>query len=309
MIATHDPATNLTAPCRLCGGPSTAAFEVGDRNRGLGAEVFAYCTCTSCGVIFQPEVPADLGRYYEQGGYGSVRDPEVMRFVRGEEIKLGLVRRHVPGGRMVEIGPGPGRFTRVAQRAGFEVTAIEMDPEYCRDLHDVLGVSAIHSNDPADALAELPPSSAVVMWHVIEHLPDPWEVVRRCVENLEPGGVLAISTPNPDSFQYRMLGRYWAHVDAPRHLQLIPSATLDRRLGELGMRAVLTTTTDQVGRDCNRLGWEYAIRRHPARRPSTGASMAASWWIALAFSAIERRGLAGAAYTSVFLRGDGPLGS
>jgi len=203
---------------------------------------------------------------------------------------------------MIEIGPGPGMFTRVAQRGGYQVTAIEMEPQYCRQLRELLGVRAIESDDPAEVLPTLPPAAAIVMWHVIEHLPDPWLVLSRCVENLRAGGVLAISTPNPASLQFRLLGRYWAHLDAPRHLQLIPAGTLESRLAELGMRHCLTTSTDPVGLDCNRLGWEYAVRRYPARRPSTPITMAVSGAITLALSGIERRGLAGSTYTSVFLR-------
>jgi SAM-dependent methyltransferase len=247
-------------------------------------------------------VPSDLGSYYATDGYGSVSDVEVPRFVRGEEAKLKLVQRFAHGGPMVEIGPGPGMFTRVAQRAGYDVTAIEMDPEYCRQLRDLLGVRAIESDDPAEVLPTLEPAAVVVMWHVIEHLADPWRVLSCCVESLQPGGVLAISTPNPASLQFRLLSRYWAHLDAPRHLQLIPAGTLRSRLAQLGMRHALTTTTDPVGRDCNRLGWEYAVRRHPARRPSTPITMAMSWSITRALSGIERRGLAGATYTSLFLR-------
>ena len=61
------------------------------------------------------------------------------------------------------------------------------------------------------------------MWHVIEHLRRPWEVIERAAANLQDGGVLAIATPNPRALQFKLLRRRWAHLDAPRHLFLIPS--------------------------------------------------------------------------------------
>ena len=219
--------------------------------------------------MFAAKTPDDLGRYYEADGYGSHSDHFVEEFVRREQAKVELVSRFAPAGRLVEIGPGPGMFARAALRAGFDYGAIEMDPGYCRYLADELGVQAINSAAPADALATLAPSRAIVMWHAIEHLPHPADVLLAASENLQEGGVLAISTPNPDSLQFRLLGRYWAHLDAPRHLQLIPHSALQSSLARLGMRHALTTTTDPVGLECNRLGWEYAIRRHPARRSST----------------------------------------
>ncbi len=288
--------------CRLCGGPSVHEFVVGDRNRGLGPGRFEYRRCKDCGAIALTEVPTYLGRYYPVHGYGHGSQHLTPELVCRETAKLELMQELAPPGPIIEIGPGPGLFTRVAKAAGFEVTALEMDPHYCRHLTEQLGVRAIQTTDPESVLPTLPPSQAVVMWHVIEHLPRPWEVLERSVENLAPGGIIALSCPNPDSLQFRALGRYWTHVDAPRHLQLIPASALERRLAALGMRLVRITTADPVGKALNRMGWEAMARRHPARRAQTMNQLHVARAITLALAAVERRGLQGAAYTAVFVR-------
>jgi 2-polyprenyl-3-methyl-5-hydroxy-6-metoxy-1,4-benzoquinol methylase len=299
-VNTRGPAQLL---CPICGeGQSRLAFEVGDRNRELGPVRSRYRRCEICGTLFASEIPDDLGRYYEADGYGSHSDHFVEEFVRREQAKVELVSRFAPTGRMVEIGPGPGMFARAALRAGFDYRAIEMDPGYCRYLAEELGVQAINSDAPVEALATLAPSRAIVMWHAIEHLPQPANVLLAASQNLEDGGVLAISTPNPNSLQFRLLGRYWAHLDAPRHLQLIPHSALRSDLAKLGMRHALTTTTDLVGLECNRLGWEYAVRRHPARRSSTATSMRLAKLLAIGLRPIEKHRLLGTAYTSIFVK-------
>jgi 2-polyprenyl-3-methyl-5-hydroxy-6-metoxy-1,4-benzoquinol methylase len=294
------PETGGSRPCRLCGAPSSRAFVVGDRNRGLGPEQFEYRRCGSCRSVFIERVPADLGRYYAADGYGSVTAAESAHVMLGEQNKLELLQPLVSERTLVEIGPGPGTFTRAAQRAGFEVTAIEMDERYCRELSETLGIRAINSDEPASALATLEPQGAIVMWHAIEHLPQPWRVLEACRAALRPGGVLAISTPNPDSLQFRLLGRYWGHLDAPRHLQLLPAATLRAKAEGLGLRHALTTTTDQVGLDCNRLGWELAVRRHPARHRSSVLTMSVSGTVTRALAGVEAADLRGSTYTSLF---------
>jgi 2-polyprenyl-3-methyl-5-hydroxy-6-metoxy-1,4-benzoquinol methylase len=302
----HDLGNPSEIACRLCGGRSTEAFVVGDRNRELGPGEFSYQRCQVCRAVFLVSVPADLDRYYAADGYGSPGEEMVPELLARELAKLELITRFVPPGPMVEIGPGPGLFTRTAKAAGFEITAIEMDRRYCDHLNTVLGVRAIESESPAEILPTLGPTRAIVMWHVIEHLNDPWETLTRCVQILEPGGIIAISTPNPESIQFRLLGRYWAHVDAPRHLQLVPAHTLDQQMSEIGMRRALTTTSDPVGTELNRMGWEFALRRHPARRArrvTTATSMLAAKAITMVLRGVERRGLAGASYTSVFVRG------
>jgi 2-polyprenyl-3-methyl-5-hydroxy-6-metoxy-1,4-benzoquinol methylase len=213
-----------------------------------------------------------------------------------------LQQRAGGAGRLVEIGPGEGVFARAAQNAGFDVTAIEMDARACAHLRDVAGVQAIESDAPEDAIAALPPSRAVVMWHVIEHLRRPWQVIERAAANLHDGGVLAIATPNPRALQFRLLRRRWAHLDAPRHLFLIPADTLARRCGELGLQLQDTTTDDAAGRHWNRFGWEYALRRAPRSRPAPRGTVALSAAIARALSPLERREGNGCAYTSIFVK-------
>jgi SAM-dependent methyltransferase len=275
---------------------------VGDRNRGIAGQSFEYRRCRSCGTTFLHDVPADLGRYYPEDYYVLPARAELDRAAMGEAPRLEMLRSFVPRGPIVEIGAGFGVFSRAARRAGFDVTAIEMDGRCCEYLVDVVGVRALRSDTPERALADVGPTRAIVMWHVLEHLPRPWEVLEEVAGRLEPGGVFALAMPNPDSLQFRLLAGRWAHVDAPRHLFLIPFSALSARADELGLECRLLTTSDPASRGWNVFGWEYAIRRHPARRGSTLVTRTLSRLLALALSPLERRGMNGTAYTAVFVK-------
>lgn len=292
------------APCPLCGSLALPAFAVGDRNRGIASESapFPYRRCTSCESYFLLPVPADLDRHYPPSYHSWPNARELDRIAQTEIPKLDLLRAAVTSGRLLEIGPGAGLFTRAAVLTGFDVTVIEMDARCCEYIESVVGARAVHSDRPDLAVAELPPFDAIAMWHVIEHLSDPWTVLEASARSLTPGGAVIIGTPNPQALQFRLLGRYWAHVDAPRHLFLIPAATLGGRAAELGLRHAMTTTADPAGRHWNRFGWEYALRRCPARRPTTPVTQAASLALTLALRPWETRGLNGATYTSLFVR-------
>jgi SAM-dependent methyltransferase len=292
--------------CPLCGGSAQAAFRVSDRNRGIvSAAPFEYDRCTVCGSYFLVDPPADLARFYPPD-YHQPPDGELLeRQAREEQPKLDLVQAVSAGGELLEIGPGMGMFARAAVLAGYGVTTVEMDPDCCAYLETVVGARAICSDDPAAGIAGLGFFDAIAMWHVIEHLARPWAVLEAAAGKLAPGGVLAVATPNPDAFQFRVLGARWAHVDAPRHLQLISEPALRRKAGELGLVHVRSTTTDPAGRHWNRFGWDYAVRRHPARHPSTYATQSVARALTAAARPFEGRGLAGAAYTAVFARPGG----
>ena len=165
-----------------------------------------------------------------------------------EAPKLELIMRHATGGRFVEIGSGSGALSRAAHNAGFKVTAIEMDAACCEYLERVVGVQAIQSDAPDRVLSDLDPANAIAMWHVLEHVPCPCRLVDAAAARLAPGGVLAVATPNPQSLQFRLLRGRWAHVDAPRHLSLIPYAALRARCHDVGLTATWVTTNDPTGR-------------------------------------------------------------
>jgi len=294
----HEP----VSPCPLCGAAASAAFTVTDRNRAVSDARFIYYRCPGCGSHFLAEVPADLGRYYPADYYALPSAEELDDLAQRELHKIELLRRWVAPGRLVEIGAGFGVFARAARNAGFDVTAIEMDRRSVEYLDAVVGVHAIESSRPEGVLATLPPSRAIVLWHSIEHLPRPWDVLERAAANLEPGGILIVAAPNPQALQFRLLGARWAHVDAPRHLFLIPVGALARRSAELGLTPAFTTTADPAGRHWNRFGWEHAMRRDPGRRPSTASTRALSLLLTQALRPIETRGLSGTAYTAVFVK-------
>jgi hypothetical protein len=297
----EDRDSEQTPACPLCGGRSRHAFSVSDLNRGASDLRFPYALCRECGSYFLADPPDDLSPYYPQAYYSLTSSAELDRLADAEP-NVGLLLEHVEPGRLVEIGPGEGVFARAALNAGFDVSTIEMDARACEHLRSVVGVNATNSALPEEILPTLPPSRAIVMWHVIEHLRRPWAVIERAASNLEPGGVLAIASPNPRSLQFRMLGRRWAHVDAPRHLFLIPPQTLAARCEQLGLRLLNTTTADAAGRHWNRFGWEYALRRTPRSRPPGRAGAALAALIARLVRPLETRGENGCAYTSIFVK-------
>jgi SAM-dependent methyltransferase len=289
----------VTRPCPRCGGAASFALRTFDRNRVVSQERFEYWRCGACSLLWLPAVPADLGAYYPADYHESIAPPQIDAAIAAEQPHVDLVTAHVQPGQMVEIGPSQGIFAQAAQRAGFDVVGMEMDADCCRRLERV-GVRAINTMTPEDELPALAPSRAVAMWHVIEHLPDPWIVLRAIAANLAPGGVLVLATPNPDSFQFRLLGARWVHLDAPRHLSLIPLAALRDEAAGLGLELMSATTSDKAGVLANRLGWERALMPPPVLRRDPRFAYLAGRVLRGQFAAWEARGMRGSAYTAVF---------
>jgi SAM-dependent methyltransferase len=76
----------------------------------------------------------------------------------------------------------------------------------------------------------------VTLVHVIEHLPTPAALLRRVVSWIRPGGRLFVAYPNPASWQARLFGPAWFHLDPPRHLSLVPPESLIASMEREGLR-------------------------------------------------------------------------
>jgi len=264
-----DGGGDFAVRCPLCGGTGRHLLYARDRNRETSDERFSYARCRECATVFLQDPPADLARYYEGDYYGFdedgepswKRDPERLR---SAAYRARLLLDHVTAGPLIEIGSGTGAFAVAARDAGFQVEAIEMSERCCEYLDAQDGISATRSDRPLDVLPALPAASAVVLWHVLEHLPNPAEVLEAAARKLQAGGVLALAVPNPRSLQFRLLRARWAHLDAPRHLCLTPASALVEQGRRAGLERVGLTTSDPDGLACNRFGWINALQPRPA---------------------------------------------
>jgi 2-polyprenyl-3-methyl-5-hydroxy-6-metoxy-1,4-benzoquinol methylase len=273
--------------CPLCGSASVHAFATTDRNQHTTSERFEYRRCSNCEALFLADPPMDLAPFYPSGQYKAASPEHELAI---ERPKLALVQQFVQSGRLIEVGTGPGYFTELALREGFDVIAIEMDADSCERL-EALGARTIRSAEPERAITGAGPASVIALWHTLEHLRQPWETLASASAVLEPGGIMAISMPNPESLQARLLKGRWVHVEAPRHLFLIPLHTLTARLATFGLECMVVVTDDGAGRWLTQLGWQTAIRELISRE-----------WLSHRIA----RGLSqlsgGAAYSAVFVK-------
>jgi len=294
--------------CPLCKQYSPLYFQSKDYNRNITKDTFNHYRCPRCELIFIVPIPANLSDYYPET-YHFV--PESASYLetgsKPERYKIDIVQRFVRDGRMLEIGPSYGGFAYLAKKAGFEVEAIEMNARCCHFLNKVIGVNAINSDDPIAALRQMKLYDVIALWQVIEHLPDPWSTLDAICASLKPGGIVVLSAPNPDAFQFQIMGRYWPHVDAPRHLMLIPMKLLAEKLDALGMKSELITTTDRGSIGWNTFGWVAFFANLDSqfriKRVLWYACILIGRLVSLLFSPIEKIEGKGSAYTIVFRKG------
>ncbi len=214
----------------------------------LSNNKFDIYQCFECGVIF-PEILVNseyYSRYYPNDYYSS-------------ETKSGFVNRMLllfskivirlkefeilkyPGFkgfdkiRILDIGCGAGDFLVNLNSARFEKYGVEINPQgYKKCWERKLN---IYAAELKDAQFKSDFFDVITMWHVLEHLDNPVDVLLEARKILKSTGILLISTPNTGSLGYTYGRKNWFHLDSPRHLILYDCKNISLLLERAGFKA------------------------------------------------------------------------
>lgn len=231
-------------PCPACGGPGVGGAVHVDGKQDLGGGPLSLLTCPRCRTRYQAALPraGELARHYDYMGHKPVNAHTTplleLRFAR-LLARLEPARR--PGARLLEVGCGFGLFLDAAARRGWIAHASEISPSCCESLRARFG-ERVHEGELPGAPFAPDSFDAVVMIEVLEHLPDPLAYLVTARRLLRPGGLLLLTTPNPEGGTGRVLGTRW-RVFTDEHLSYFGRRGLLALLGRAGLEAASVTTT------------------------------------------------------------------
>ncbi|WP_320670825.1 class I SAM-dependent methyltransferase [Patulibacter defluvii] len=266
------PSADASGPahCPWCDAPTATAVAAGRRR----------VRCRGCGVQLTwpwpdaAELDAAYASWYRpEGGRFSGPGDAILRVTRGSIARR--LDRIAPRGPVVDVGAGDGHLVDALARRGRSAIGLERGGEQGPARADLLDLGLEDLERPADGAA------AVVLWHVIEHLPEPRAAVREAHRLLADGGVLLIACPNAGSRQARSFGDRWLAWDLPRHLVHFDPAALRRGLEEDGFavgrighlragQSVFCALHGLVGRVPATADLYDAVRRPSARQRPIG---------------------------------------
>jgi SAM-dependent methyltransferase len=214
--------------CRACGG-RCAPWRTARGGEPADTRRYTLLRCESCGSALTVE-PASA-EAHTSGVYGQ-RPPLLARAVRAlqrlagrEPVRLLSAAGVRSGARVLDAGAGTGRLVGELREAGYDATGIDPAPRG----GSLVAREGIEEHKDAGL-------GAVVLWHVLEHLDDPGEGLRRVAGWLEPGGVVVAGVPNVASLQARVGGGDWFHLDLPRHRTHLTPAGVEALFESAGLR-------------------------------------------------------------------------
>ncbi|HTK75412.1 MAG TPA: class I SAM-dependent methyltransferase [Gemmataceae bacterium] len=187
-------------------------------------------------------------------------------------------------GRLLDFGCGGGSFLRRMQQQGWQATGLDVSAETVERVRGELGVRVLTGTLPHPELQRAS-FDVVTMWHSLEHVHDPLDVLRAAYDLLTPGGRLMVAVPNIDSAAFHWFGPAWFALDLPRHLTHFAPPTLRAMLEAAGFRVTqlrrirhsdwLRSSAKLASRIGRPTFWQRQLVRKPIARTVAWACYAA----------------------------------
>lgn len=193
--------------------------------------------CSQCGLIYISPRPS-REEVYDLYGHDDAHIPAAAH-IGGDFAKrlaarhnLGLIRRFIQSGSLLEVGAGGGYFLDEARKSGFEPYAIEFNPIQARHIRDVLAIPCAES--PLDSsLFDGKVFEVIYHCDVVSHFFDPIEEFIKMHSLIGDNGLLVFETGNFGDMG-KAYFRYIKRFQYPDHLFFFSTANLHTLLEQSG---------------------------------------------------------------------------
>jgi len=229
--------------CDLCGSDKYSIVygaeyekekdpELVDKFRASGDELLIdqLVKCSRCGLIYiNPRIKSDLivGGYSEGSDETFVSQADARELTFHGSIKE-IEKYSQTNGKILDVGTAAGSFLAAAKKRGWEVYGCEPNKWLVEWGNKRYGLS-LKSGTLFDQKYEEGFFDVVSLWDVIEHTPNPSEVLRECNKIIRTGGILVINYPDIDSLVSRAMGRKWLFLNSV-HLYYFTKRTMTEML-------------------------------------------------------------------------------
>lgn len=227
--------------CNLCG--SNNAEQIFSNLPDLQFKRYevqtSFVKCVSCGLVYQNPRPtsAEMAFHYPlnyklyapepYAGSSSWLLRQATRY--GVDKRWRFVTHYKQSGRLLDVGCATGYFLRgIREQGNWDLFGVEINEDAARVAQEYgldVRLGTLEQARFSDGLFDV-----VTLWDVLEHMHDPAGSLREIYRILKPDGLLVIRIPNGSSWDARLFGRYWAGLDAPRHLYVFSPSTMEALL-------------------------------------------------------------------------------
>ena len=232
--------------CPVCLNPATAPALTGvDFLFETTTRTFHLSGCPNCRCLFldPPPLQEEIAEFYP-AQYWWKSSSEILKKLEMTYRRAALHDhiafiaaaagsvRHRPV-RLLDVGCGSGTLLGILKQRGYDVVGQDFSAEaaaIARAENDVEVVpGSLQDAGFGDESFDL-----VTLFHVMEHVTNPHEILTQVRRILRSNGRIVLQVPNIESWQFRFFGANWYGLDIPRHVIDYSSSSIRKLLGDSG---------------------------------------------------------------------------
>jgi 2-polyprenyl-3-methyl-5-hydroxy-6-metoxy-1,4-benzoquinol methylase len=207
-------------------------MDVTDFKRGKD---YIYLRCSECGLVFLNPFPTEeeLGTLYELESQLYEEDTEgfasrMANLLAGSREGVVASVSRKPG-KILDVGCGLGVFAKRMRERGWDAYGFEISQSAADKAKERVGNDKIF-----DTWDQIPRNwfDVVTLWHVLEHVQDPVNLIQKIRDSLKLGGWLVIEVPNFNSLSLQVFKESYIHHRIPDHVLYWSKMSLVRLLSD-----------------------------------------------------------------------------
>lgn len=218
-----------------------------------GSDGFDIFRCSFCGLGATSDVSrkTQYSAYPEETSFAYHRDlvyiKEEKQFKNIFKKRVGIILKFKKTGKALEVGSSTGVFLSLLKERGWEVQGIEPSAAAA----DTAKKRGIPTFNTAFEKAELKDSTfdLVIFNHVLEHMENPVEILKKANQVLKKDGAILIDVPNFASLSARIWGSRWRYILPKEHQWHFTPKSLSLLLEKAGFKVIYWETRSGI--------WDY----------------------------------------------------
>ena len=232
----------MNAICVVCGAQSIRTLNVRPKLSYDVCQKCGHCELISCFKSIEKSFKFAQEKYF---GESSLLTRELTSSLNDEIVS---VRRNIVGSVLsrtcdvLEVGPGSGAFLNWLSQRGHRVIAVEHSKALACILSKRLDAK-IFLGEFENIDIDKESIDLFCAFHVIEHVRDPVEFLRKAIGVVRAGGYGFVATPNSESWEQRAFPFVSPNFDSA-HLRVFSQASLRRLCEKAGWSVVRVITPE-----------------------------------------------------------------
>ncbi|MBU1862625.1 MAG: class I SAM-dependent methyltransferase [Candidatus Omnitrophica bacterium] len=223
--------------CPVCNIVAKEYLYVKSRQRHI-----MKCTNPLCTLQFVSRIPtaAELRELYQKHYYNESErsdycdtDPVLARqYLSSIKENIG----DLAGKSMLDVGCGRGSVLTIAKEFGLSISGVE--PYAAVQAHIPQALNGTIYNDLDDVIHANQGYDLITLIEVIEHIVEPWKILRRLCDIMHKNSHMYIQTPNVDSLRCVFQRSDWPNYVNPTHLYFFNEKSLLMVMRKAGINNV-----------------------------------------------------------------------